>query len=140
VLKVLHGPRFADQPPAEVYAQLLEGKIMYRILAANPQVRDRRIQLRHPELPCATARGNWPTSAVVVGHQHNCSPFKSTWYHPYVLLDVYSRFVVGVDGRHREHARPSNDTGVQRRPRDRAERGSWSFDCNALVGRRPFAG
>ena len=48
MLEVLHEPRFADQPPAEVYAQLLEeGKYlcsertMYRILAANAPVRDR---------------------------------------------------------------------------------------------------
>ena len=47
VLDVLHEPRFADQPPAEVYAQLLEEgrylcseRTMYRILAANAPVRE----------------------------------------------------------------------------------------------------
>ena len=48
-------PRFADQAPAEVYASLLDEGVylcsirtMYRILAANQEVRERRDQLRHP--------------------------------------------------------------------------------------------
>jgi putative transposase len=51
----LHEPRFVDRAPAEVYATLLdEGqylcseRTMYRILAANAEVRERRDQLRHP--------------------------------------------------------------------------------------------
>jgi len=55
VIDVLHEPRFADQAPAEVYAALLdEGRYlcsertMYRILAENAEVRERRNQLRHP--------------------------------------------------------------------------------------------
>ena len=55
VLAVLHEPRFVDLAPAEVYATLLdEGRYlcsertMYRILAANHEVRERRNQLRHP--------------------------------------------------------------------------------------------
>jgi putative transposase len=55
VLAVLHEPRFADLAPAEVYATLLdEGgylcseRTMYRVLAENSEVRERRNQLRHP--------------------------------------------------------------------------------------------
>ena len=56
VLDLLRAPRFADQaPPAEVYASLLDDGVylcsvrtMYRILAANQEVRERRDQLRHP--------------------------------------------------------------------------------------------
>ena len=56
VLGVLHESRFADQAPAEIYATLLdEGtyhcsiRTMYRILAENAEVRERRAQLRHPD-------------------------------------------------------------------------------------------
>src|SRR5687767_9128653 len=56
VLTVLHEPRFVDLAPAEVQAKLLdEGRYlcsertMYRILAKNTEVRERRDQLRHPE-------------------------------------------------------------------------------------------
>lgn len=55
VLEVLHSERFVDTAPADVHATLLdEGKYlasvstMYRILAANEEVRERRNQLRHP--------------------------------------------------------------------------------------------
>ena len=55
VLGELHAPRFVDAAPAAVYATLLdEGtylaseRTMYRILAANAEVRERRDQLRHP--------------------------------------------------------------------------------------------
>jgi len=53
---VLNSVRFADQPPREVYATLLdEGtylcswRTMYRILDENQEVRERRNQLRHPQ-------------------------------------------------------------------------------------------
>jgi len=55
VLDVLHSERFADKPPAEVYATLLDEGIylcsirtMYRILADSQEVRERRNQLQHP--------------------------------------------------------------------------------------------
>jgi putative transposase len=55
VLAVLHEPRFVDLAPAEVYATLLDNgtylcseRTMYRVLAANLEVRERRNHLRHP--------------------------------------------------------------------------------------------
>ena len=55
VLEQLHGERFADCAPAQVYATLLdEGqylcseRTMYRLLEANGEVRERRDQLTHP--------------------------------------------------------------------------------------------
>jgi putative transposase len=56
VLAVLNDDRFADRPPAEVYATRLdEGKYvcsirtMYRILQEHGEVKERRQQLRHPQ-------------------------------------------------------------------------------------------
>ena len=53
VLDVLHEPRFADQAPAEIYARLLDEnrylcseRTMYRILAENAEVRERRQGVR----------------------------------------------------------------------------------------------
>ena len=55
VLDLLREPRFVDQPPAEVYAELLDQglyhcsiRTMYRILHENGEVKERRQQLRHP--------------------------------------------------------------------------------------------
>ena len=58
MLETLHEPRFVDLAPAEVFATLLdEGRYlcsertMYRVLAANGEVRERRDQLRHMNHP-----------------------------------------------------------------------------------------
>ena len=55
VLDVLHEPRFVNLAPGEIRATLLDDgdylcseRTMYRILAANEEVRERRNQLRHP--------------------------------------------------------------------------------------------
>jgi putative transposase len=56
VLETLHCERFVDRAPAEIFASLLdEGtylcsiRTMYRVLAAEGEVRERRNQLRHPQ-------------------------------------------------------------------------------------------
>lgn len=112
VLDVLHEPRFVDQAPAEVYAQLLgEGRYlcsertMYRVLAASAEVRERRDQCRHtsypvPQLLASKPRELWSWDITKVP-----GPFKWTWYYVYVVLDVFSRFVVGWMVAHREHNR-----------------------------------
>jgi putative transposase len=74
VLDVLHDPRFVDLPPTEIYSQLLdEGRYlcsirtMYRILAENNEVRERRRQSAHPPRIkpqlCATGRIRAPRRA-----------------------------------------------------------------------------
>lgn len=102
VLEVLDSERFADKAPKEAYATLLDegtylcsARTMYRLLAAQGQVRERRDQLRHPayvkpEL-CATAPNqvwSWDITKLL-------GPRKWTYYYLYVVLDVFSRYVVG---------------------------------------------
>ena len=55
VLAALRSERFVDKAPAEVYATLLDEetylcseRTMYRVLADQGEVRERRNQLRHP--------------------------------------------------------------------------------------------
>jgi putative transposase len=102
VLGQLHSERFADASPAQVYATLLdEGtylaseRTMYRILAANGEVRERRDQLRHPayarpELLATGPRELWSWDITKLR-----GPAKWTWFYLYVLLDVFSRYVPG---------------------------------------------
>jgi putative transposase len=99
VLDVLHEPRFVDLAPAEVYATLLdEGhylcseRTMYRILAANAEVRERRNQLRHvhhprPELLATRPNELWSWDITKLH-----GPTKWTYFYLYVILD---RYVVG---------------------------------------------
>jgi len=102
VLATLNSERFVDQAPAQVTATLLdEGtylcseRTMYRILEANGQVRERREQLRHPtyqrpELLATAPNQLWSWDITKLP-----GPAKWTYFHLYVILDVYSRYVVG---------------------------------------------
>jgi putative transposase len=65
ILEVLHSERFADQPPAEVHAALLEEgrylaspRTMYRILAARNETRERRDQRAPRFAPTGTTTGD----------------------------------------------------------------------------------
>lgn len=102
VLEVLISARFRDQSVRQVWAQLLdEGtylcsvRTMYRILSEHGAVRERRNQLRHPEYarPELLATGpnqlwSWDITKLKGPHRWN-------YYYLYVILDVYSRKVVG---------------------------------------------
>jgi len=111
VLEVLHEPRFADLPPAEVYATLLdEGRYlcsertMYRVLAANREVRERRDQLRHPQYSAPELLATKPNELWSWDITKLLGPAKWTYYYLYVILDVFSRYVVGWMVAYRESA------------------------------------
>jgi|GEM_PF-1103036 putative transposase len=153
VLDVLHSERFVDMAPREVYATLLdEGtylcsiSTMYRILAQHGEVRERRNQLRHPSYhkPELLARGpnevwSWDITKLK-------GPMKWVYFYLYVILDIFSRYVVGWMG-------GSPGVGPPGQSADRGDLqktgycggsvdhpcGSWQFhegkDCCATAGR-----
>lgn len=102
ILDVLHSPEFADQPPAEVYAALLErgeyiGSIrtMYRVLAEAGEVRERRnvrAAQAHPAPSLTATRPNevwsWDITKLATTE-------KGVFLQAYVIIDLFSRFVVG---------------------------------------------
>lgn len=102
VLDLLREPRFADQAPAEVYATLLdEGRYvcsertMYRILEDHSEVRERRDQLRHPKAPVPRLMAEGPNRLWSWDITKLHGPTTWSYFHLYVILDVYSRYVVG---------------------------------------------
>ena len=102
VLAVLNDDRFADLPPAEVYATLLdEGKYlcsmrtMYRILQENAQVQERRRQLQHPRYAAPELLATGPNQLWSWDITKLKGPVKWTYFYLYVILDVFSRYVVG---------------------------------------------
>jgi len=111
VLDTLHEPRFMDLPPGEVYARLLdEGRYlcsertMYRILAANQEVRERRNQLRHPSYAAPELLATRPNELWSWDITKLKGPAKWIYYYLYVILDVFSRYVVGWMVAERESA------------------------------------
>lgn len=111
VLDVLHGERFMDQAPPEVYATLLDEKTylcsvstMYRILHRHQEVRERRDQLRHPNYKKPELLATGPNQVWSWDITKLLGPAKWTYYYLYVLLDIFSRYVVGWMVAYRESA------------------------------------
>jgi len=102
VLALLHEERFADKAPAEVYAKLLDAgtyvcsvATMYRILHKNAEVRDRRDQLRHPAYTAPELLAERPNQLWSWDITKLKGPEKWRYFQLYVILDVYSRYIVG---------------------------------------------
>jgi putative transposase len=99
---VLHAPRFVDLAPAQVYATLLDEGIyhcaertMYRLLAAQDEIRERRTHRCHPVYAAPELLATGPNQLWSWDITRLKGPAKWTWYYLYVLLDVFSRYVVG---------------------------------------------
>jgi putative transposase len=102
VLEILNSERFVDRSPVEAYATLLdEGEYlcsmrsMYRILAANGAVRERRDQLRHPAYSKPELLATGPNQVWSWDITKLPGPAKWTYFCLYVILDIFSRLVVG---------------------------------------------
>ena len=111
VLEVLHSERFVDVSPEETYATLLdEGtylcstRTMYRILDAKyGGVRERRDQLTHPAYAKPELLAERPNELWSWDVSKLKGPAKWTWFYLYVILDVFSRYVVGWAVQYREN-------------------------------------
>ena len=102
VLAILHEPRFVDSAPETIVATLLdEGSFVasprtfYRVLAARGEARERRDQLRHeryavPRLEAPAPNRVWSWDITKLR-----GPRPGILYFLYVIIDIYSRYVVG---------------------------------------------
>ena len=111
VLEILNSARFVDRPPREIYATLLDEneyycsvRTMYRILEDAGATQERRDQLHHPAYvkPHLLATGpnqvwSWDITKLL-------GPVKWKYYHLYVIIDIFSRYVVGWMVAEREDA------------------------------------
>ncbi len=102
VLEVLHSKEYSDQSPREIVSDLLSKRIylcsvstMYRLLREHNEVRERRNQLRTrqyavPELIAMEPKQVWSWDITKLKAEQ-----KWTYYYLYVIMDIYSRYVVG---------------------------------------------
>ena len=111
VRDVLNSDRFQDATPRQVYATLLdEGtylcswRTMYRILTNHGEVRERRDQLRHPAYTKPELLATGPNQLWSWDITKLKGPAAWTYYYAYVILDVYSRCIVGWMVMERENA------------------------------------
>jgi putative transposase len=111
VLDHLHSERFVDSAPIEIWATLLDEGVhlcstrtMYRILEAEGEnqprrQRERRLHYPKPELLATAPNQLWSWDITKLH-----GPAKWTYFYLYVLLDVFSRYVVGWLLAHEESA------------------------------------
>ena len=142
VLDHLHSERFSDKAPAEVFAALLDEGIylcsirtMHRILAQNGELKERRNQLRHPRYTKPELLATGPNQVWSWDITKLLGPAKWTYFHLYVILDIFSRNVVGWNGgrpRDRRVGQTADrgnvrETGHRSRHSDHPRR-SWNLD------------
>jgi putative transposase len=102
IVDVMHSPEFADQPPMEVFAKLLSCgtylasiRTYYRVLAESGESKERRNQrLPHPYVkPSLTATA--PNQVWTWDITKLATLQKGIFLHLYVIIDLFSRYVVG---------------------------------------------
>jgi putative transposase len=120
VLDVLRTERFVDSSPAQVWATLLdEGRYlcsvrtMYRLLAAHGEVRERRDQLVHPAYARPELLAERPNQLWSWDITKLLGPAKWTYFYLYVIMDVFSRYIVGWTIQHREAAHVAQELIAQ---------------------------
>ncbi len=103
VLEVLTSDRFVDLAPLQIYAQLLDEGLylcsvstMYRVLRENRQVKERRRLARHPAKTCPELVATSPQQVYSWDITKLAGPVKGTYFDAYVMIDIYSRYIVGV--------------------------------------------
>jgi putative transposase len=102
VLDTLHSDRFLDKAPREIYATLLdEGqylcsiRTMYRILEDDGEVKERRDQLSHPSYTKPELLATAPNQVWSWDITKLLGPVKWSYFYLYVIMDIFSRYVVG---------------------------------------------
>jgi putative transposase len=148
VRQELNSERFQDQSPREVYATLMdEGRYlcswrsMYRILDENQEVRERRDQLRHPNYVKPELLATAPNQLWSWDITKLLGPTKWTYFYLYVILDVYSRYVVGWMIAERESATLAEELISQTCARQGIQRGQLTVhaDRGSAMTSKPVA-
>jgi len=101
VLKELRSERFCDLAPAQVWATLLDEdrylcsiSTMYRTLRATGEVRARRSQAAHPPRARPELMATKPNEVWSWDITKLRGPDKGVWFDLYVIIDIFSRYVV----------------------------------------------
>ncbi|MCY0924534.1 DDE-type integrase/transposase/recombinase, partial [Streptomyces sp. H27-G5] len=102
VLELLNSDAYVDLPPAQVYARELDAgryhcseRTMYRILNAEGQGGERRRQATHPARTVPELVATAPMRVLSWDITKLAGPEKGIWYHAYVIIDIYSRYICG---------------------------------------------
>ena len=116
ILDVVNSPDFVDLPPIQIYARLLDQGVylasistIYRVLTENKQVKERRRLARHPSRAIPELVATGPGQVYSWDITKLAGPVKGTYFDCYVMIDIYSRYIVGAH----VHASESGELAVE---------------------------
>ena len=102
LIETMNSPEFCDLTPRQAWATLLDRgeykghwRTIYRLLAEIGEVRERRNQLRHPQYERPELLATRPNELWSWDITKLRGPQKWTCYYLYLIMDVFSRYVVG---------------------------------------------
>ncbi|MFI1184645.1 IS3 family transposase [Streptomyces sp. NPDC020799] len=102
VLEIMNSSEYAELPPAQIWACELDAgryhcsvSTMYRILRAKGQSGERRRQATHPAKTVPELVATGPSQVFTWDITKAAGPVKGVWYHAYVVIDIFSRYIVG---------------------------------------------
>ncbi|WP_030187169.1 IS3 family transposase [Streptomyces sp. NRRL S-813] len=102
VLELMNSDEYAELPPAQIWArELVAGRYhcsvstMYRILREKGQSGERRRQATHPAKTVPELVATGPSQVFTWDITKAAGPVKGIWYHAYVIIDTFSRYIVG---------------------------------------------
>lgn len=103
ILATVNSMQFVDLPPVQIYARLLDQGIylcsistFYRVLDENCQVKERRRLARHPARTVPELVATGPGQVYTWDITKLAGPIKGKYYDCYVMIDIYSRYIVGA--------------------------------------------
>lgn len=102
VLQLMNSSEYAELPPAQIWARELDAgryhcsvSTMYRILREKGQSGERRRQATHPAKAVPELLATAPSQVFTWDITKAAGPAKGIWYHAYVIIDIFSRYIVG---------------------------------------------
>ncbi|WP_406466521.1 IS3 family transposase [Streptomyces sp. NBC_01594] len=102
VLELMNGDEYAELAPAHICARELDAgryhcsvSTMYRILREHDQSGERRRQATHPAKAVPELVATGPSQVFTWDITKAAGPVKGLWYHAYVIIDIFSRYIVG---------------------------------------------
>ncbi|MCX4461022.1 DDE-type integrase/transposase/recombinase (plasmid) [Streptomyces sp. NBC_01340] len=102
VKELMNGDEYAEPAPAQIWARELDAgryhcsvSTMYRILREQGQSGERRRQATHPSRAVPELVATGPSQVFTWDITKAGGPVKGVWYHAYVIIDIFSRYIVG---------------------------------------------
>ncbi len=116
IIRTLDSTEYVDQAPLTVYARLLDDGLylcspstFYRVLAEHRQVKERRRQAKHPARVKPELIATGPGQVYTWDITKLAGPVRGKYYDAYVMIDIYSRYIVGAH----VHAHESGELAVE---------------------------